>query len=99
MLSSKVRERLRGFTEADWERQHFRLGLLLRNNWRLWSHDSPLGNYFCKNFGLHSADSLSHLILLTYGRYLNGQALELSREIVYDKILREEIRSSPRLAN
>jgi hypothetical protein len=64
----------------------------------LWSTWSRLKQYF-DSLGVHEADSISSLILASYWHYLNGRPVELPRQIVYDKIAREEIKSGPKAGN
>ena len=98
ILPSDICEGMRTCSEADLLHQHFGLGIWMRNNWGLWLPDSRLKQFF-DGLGVRDADSVSSLILASYWRYLNGLPLELSRQIVYDKIMRDEIKNGPGPSN
>jgi len=42
---------------------HFGLGMYIRNEWSLWEKDTPLKNWFLKEYGLTHADDISGIIL------------------------------------
>lgn len=98
MLSVSLREDIRAGSETDLAQHHFGLGLWLRNHWGLWSVKSRLKLYFAR-FGIQDADTISNLILTSYWHYLNGRPVEVSRQIVYDKIMRAEIKHGPKPSN
>lgn len=98
MLPASLLGKIRFCEEADLIQQHFGLGMWMRNNWGLWSTWSRLKQYF-DSLGVHEADSASSLILASYWRYLNGRPVELPRQIVYDKIARDEIKNGPKTGN
>ena len=98
MLPASLLASFRVCEEADLIQQHFGLGMWMRNNWGLWSAWSRLKQYF-DSLGVYEADSASSLILASYWHYLNGRPIELRRLIVYDKILRDEIKNGPKTDN
>lgn len=98
MLPTNVRENLRANPDESLTSEHFGLGLWMRNNWGLWSGKSRLKQHF-DGLGIQNADSISSIILSSYWRYLNGKPLELPRQIVYDKIARDEIKTGPKPSN
>jgi hypothetical protein len=98
LIPANIREKIRIREEADLTQNHFDLGIWMRNNWGLWLGHSRLKQYF-DSLGVHDADSISSLILASYWRYLNGRPIELPRQIVYDKISRDEIKNGPQTGN
>lgn len=72
---------------------HFGPGMWMRNNWGLWSDQSRLKQYFDSG-GVYAADSISSLIVTSYWRYLNGCPIELPRQIMYNIIARDGMRSA-----
>ena len=98
MLPDELIERIRGCEEGDLSQHHFGLAIWMRNHWGLWSEKSRLKQYF-EGLGIHEADSASSLLIASYWRYLNNLPLELPRQIVYDKIMRDEIRNGPKPGN
>lgn len=59
---------------------HHDLGRYLRNNWGLWQ-DSVLANWF-EDQGIHHADDMSGIIMLSFHRHLNGKPIRLREQIV-----------------
>lgn len=98
MLPDDMIERIRLCKEGDLYQHHFGLAIWIRNNWGLWSHQSRLKQYF-DNLGVREGDSASSLLINSYWRHRNGLPIELPRQIVYDKIMREEIRNGPKPGN
>jgi hypothetical protein len=98
MLPANLLASIRVCEEEDLMQHHFGMGIWMRNNWGLLSDWSRLKQYF-DNLGVNNADSMSSLILGSYWRYLNGCPIELSRQIVYNKIARDEIKSGPKTGN
>jgi hypothetical protein len=70
VLPASMREDIRACEEADLVRHHFGLGMWMRNNWGLWSAESPLKQYFDRQ-EIHDADDASSAILASYWKYLN----------------------------
>lgn len=95
MLPINTRKQIQTSSEANLSVHHFGLGMWMRNNWMLWSSLSRLKQHFA-DMGIQNADSVSSLILSSYWRYLNGQSLDLPKQIVYDKIMRDEIGNGPK---
>ena len=95
MLPANVRNQIQDGSETDLSLHHFGLGIWMRNKWGLWSDEFPLKLYFAR-MGVYDADSISNLILSSYWRYLNGKPLNLPQQIVYDKIMRDEIENGPK---
>ena len=69
-LPASMREDIRACKEANLVRHHFGLGMWMRNNWRLWSAESSLKQYFDSQ-GIHDADDASRMILTSYWQHLN----------------------------
>ncbi len=59
-------------------RLHFGLGMWMRNNWRLWGR-GKLKRYFLERGVLHPED-MSGIILTSYHRYLNNQAIGFDKQ-------------------
>ena len=76
LLSSGLRDTIRQMEEEEFNTAaHFGLGMWLRNRWRLWGN-TRLNKYF-NGLGLFHPDDISHLILQSYHRYLNGRPLDI----------------------
>lgn len=84
--------------ENELSKYHFGLGSNLRNNWGLWKQNSRLNQYFTQ-FGIVSADDMSSIILACFWDILNGKPANLSRQIVYNRLGRDEIQSGPKAGN
>lgn len=98
MIPTSLRKQIQDSSETDLSQHHFDLCMWMRNNWGLWSSESRLKQYFAR-IGVFHADSISSLILSSYWRYLNGKPLDLPRQIVYDKIMRDEIENGTKPPN
>lgn len=61
---------------------HHTTGRALRNNWGLWDENSELYKYF-KGLGIWHADDMSHIILQSFHRKINGKEIDLDRQIKY----------------
>jgi len=72
MLPSSMREDIRACEEANLVRHHFGLGMWMRNNWGLWSAESPLKQYFDSQ-GIRDADDATSMILKSYWMRLNSK--------------------------
>lgn len=58
---------------------HFGFGRWMRNNWGLWS-GSKLKDWFVER-GLHHADDMSGVILVSFWRHLNNKPIDLEGQI------------------
>jgi hypothetical protein len=58
---------------------HFRLGMWIRNNWKLWT-GSRLSEYF-NELGVYHPDYMSTIILIAYSRIKKGQELRMDELI------------------
>lgn len=92
MLPASLIAGIRDSEETYLPLNHFGLSMWMRNSWALWSDDSRLKRYF-DGLGVYQADGASSIILAAYWHHLNGRPVDLQRLIVYDKIMRERIRS------
>lgn len=59
---------------------HHSLGRTLRNKWLLWVPDSTLSKHF-NELGIHHADDMSSIILMTLHRILNKKPVKLKEQI------------------
>jgi len=98
MLPASLIAGIRDCEEVYLPLNHFGLSMWMRSNWGLWSDDSRLKRYF-DGLGVYQADSVSSIILTAYWHYLNGRPVDLQRLIVYDKMMREQIRGGPKPGN
>jgi len=73
MLPASMREDIRACEEPNLVRHHFGLGMWMRNNWGLWSAESPLKQYFDRQ-EIHDADDASGMILKSYWLRLNSKS-------------------------
>jgi len=73
MIPLSMRENIRACEEANLVRHHFGLGMWMRNNWGLWSAESPLKQYLDRQ-EIHDADDASSAILAAYWQYLNQKS-------------------------
>lgn len=80
-LSKEDLEKMRKGTERDLSAHHFGLGAGMRNAWGLWGA-SPLARYF-NGLGIHHADDMSSIILTSFWRHLNGQPIELEKQVAF----------------
>jgi len=62
-------------------KQHFGIGLWMRNNWQLWK-GSRLSKYF-NGIGIFHPDDMSGIILTSYYRYLKGADIDLQSQIMF----------------
>ena len=90
MLEENDRDIFKNTEESDLWNYHFDLGVWLRNNWGLWSSASHLKQYF-DGMRVSDADSMSNLILTSYWRYLNNMPIALQSQIVYIKVMQDQI--------
>ena|ERR1035441_2732592 len=61
-------------------RQHFGIGMYLRNYWGLWHH-SDLAVWFRNNYQIVHPDDMSGIILDRYSAYLNGKEFDIWAEV------------------
>ena len=63
---------------------HFRTGMSLRNNWKLWAGTSEISKFF-RDLGINHPDDMSGIILTSLHRKLNGIDIDLDNQIKYYK--------------
>lgn len=61
------------------------LGVYMISEWKLYSPDSPLGNFFMRN-EIFNPNEMAEIILIAYWRRLNAQDVDI------DRILLERLR-------
>jgi hypothetical protein len=54
------------------------LGHLMKEEWKLYSEESPLGLFFMKN-EIFNPDEMSEIILICFWRRVNGQDMNIDR--------------------
>ncbi len=81
ILSPELIEEMKNGSEREMIRYHRGLGMWMRNNWGLWK-GSGLSSYFNK-LGIDHPDDMSGIILNSFWRHLNGQPLELKKQVKY----------------
>lgn len=59
---------------------HHGFGMSIRNNWGLWTKDSPLVKYF-NDKGIYHGDDMSSIILVSVYRKINGKEIDLDGQI------------------
>jgi hypothetical protein len=79
VLSNDIINQIRSSDEDSLYRFHMGIGLWIRNNWGLWDN-SRLAKWFKSN-GVFHPDDMSDIILVSYHRYLNHEALNLSQQV------------------
>ena len=72
-------DRFKNSAEDEMGCYHFGLGLWMRNYWGLWK-GGLLKDWFGA-LGIHHADDISGIILVSFWRKLNGKALDLEGQI------------------
>ena len=60
---------------------HFRLGMWMRNSWKLWT-GSRLSDYFYEQ-GIYHPDYMSSIILISFSRFRKGLELNTDELIRY----------------
>lgn len=83
MLHPKFIEKFKNGGKDEIAKQHFGLGLWMRNNWGLWAN-SRLAEFFMER-GLNHPDDMSSIILSNFQLRLNGKPLEVEKQIAYFK--------------
>ncbi|MEI8188695.1 MAG: DUF6794 domain-containing protein [candidate division NC10 bacterium] len=57
---------------------HHSIGMWVRNSYGLWAKESPLAEYFQREYGLNHPDDMSSVILMSYYRRLRREPLGVS---------------------
>ena len=63
---------------------HFTTGMAMRNMWELWDKRSILNHYF-NSIGIFHADDMSAIIMESFKRILNGEPIELDKQVKFYK--------------
>ena len=71
LIPTATKQYLRSLEETDLDREHWGLGLAIRNVLGLWREDAPLTQWFAAR-GFTQADEMSVEILRGYWRRLHG---------------------------
>ena len=71
LIPTATKQYLRSLEEADLDREHWGLGLAIRNVLGLWREDAPLTQWFVAR-GFVQGDDMSVEILRAYWRRLQG---------------------------
>lgn len=71
LIPTATKQYLRSLEETDLDREHWGLGLAIRNVLGLWREDAPLTEWFTAR-GFARADEMSVEILRAYWRRLHG---------------------------
>lgn len=98
ILPAALIEKVRKSEEHDLAKHQFGLGMWMRNCWGLWLEESRLRHYFIE-LGIPEADDMSGIILACYWDSLNGKPIDVPRQIVYNKINRNQIQGGPNRNN
>lgn len=61
---------------------HHGLGAYIRNEWRLWSGEGALVQYF-NGMGIKHPDDMSGIILASYHQWKNGKPINLEKQVKY----------------
>jgi hypothetical protein len=69
---------------------HHSYGQYLRNNWGLWTKDSPMVKWFI-NKGIYHADDMSSIILTSFYRKVHSKDIELENQIKQYRDYWEEV--------
>jgi uncharacterized protein DUF6794 len=77
LIPTATKQYLHGLAESDLDREHWALGLAIRNVLELWREDSPLTQWFAAR-GFAYAEEMSIELLRAYWRRLHG--LEVAPE-------------------
>lgn len=84
LWNDSVKVKVANWTEDEFTtKAHFGFGLSIRNNWRLWA-GSRLSKFFNKK-GVAHPDDMSGIILSSYHRYLNKEAINLDEQLDHYK--------------
>jgi hypothetical protein len=79
LIPTATKQYLRSLAETDLDREHWGLGLAIRNVLGLWREDAPLTRWFTAR-GFAQSDEMSIEVLRAYWRRLHG--LEVGPEPV-----------------
>jgi hypothetical protein len=60
--------------KSDPEHEHFKFGMRLRTEWKLWETNSPLVKWFEKTYGLSYGDDICRIILDCLWRDIRNQS-------------------------
>ena len=71
LIPTATKQYLYGLAESDLDREHWGLGLAIRNVLELWREDSPLTQWFAAR-GFAEGDEMSIELLRAYWRRLHG---------------------------
>ena len=71
LIPTATKQYLKGLDESDLDREHWGLGLAIRNVLGLWREDSPLTQWFAAR-GFAQSDDMSIEVLRAYWRRLQG---------------------------
>jgi hypothetical protein len=71
LIPTATKQYLRSLDESDLDREHWGLGLAIRNVLGLWREDAPLTQWFVRQ-GFAQGDEMSVEILRAYWRRLQG---------------------------
>ena len=71
LIPRATKQYLYGLAESDLDREHWALGLAIRNVLELWREDSPLAQWFAAR-GFAHVDEMSIELLRAYWRRLHG---------------------------
>jgi hypothetical protein len=75
LMPAATKQYLLSLDEADLEREHWGLGLAVRNVLGLWRDDAPLTRWF-EGRGLSHVGDMTNAVLRAYWRRLHGLAAE-----------------------
>lgn len=71
LIPTATKQYLFGLAESELDREHWALGLAIRNVLELWREDSPLARWFAVR-GFADGDEMSIELLHAYWRRLHG---------------------------
>ncbi len=71
LIPTATKQYLRSLDESDLDREHWGLGLAIRNVLGLWREDAPLTRWFAAR-GFVQGDDMSIEVLRAYWRRLHG---------------------------
>jgi hypothetical protein len=71
LIPAATKQYLRSLAETDLDREHWGLGLAIRNVLGLWREDAPLTQWFAAR-GFAQSDDMSIEVLRAYWRRLHG---------------------------
>ena len=81
MLHPELLKEMKEGSEQNMIQYHMGLGMWMRNNWGLWG-GSRLAKYF-NGIGIFHPDDMSGVILDSFWRHLNSQAIKLDEQVAY----------------